>query len=68
MMDLYTKTSIRTSKGITKAYSTSFSLGILGLSKPLRDPIYAVYGFVRVADEIVDTFHGTNQRDLLERF
>jgi phytoene/squalene synthetase len=68
MMDLYTKTSLRTSKGITKAYSTSFSLGILGLSKPLRDPIYAVYGFVRVADEIVDTFHGTNQRDLLERF
>ena len=67
-MDLYTKTSIRTSKEITKAYSTSFSLGILGLSKPLRDPIYAVYGFVRVADEIVDTFHGTNQRDLLERF
>lgn len=68
MMDLYTQTSIRTSKDITKAYSTSFSLGILGLSKPLRDPIYAIYGFVRVADEIVDTFHGHNQRDLLERF
>jgi len=67
-MDFYTKTSIATSKEITKAYSTSFSLGILGLSKPLRSPIYAIYGFVRVADEIVDTFHGKNQRDLLERF
>jgi phytoene/squalene synthetase len=67
-MDFYTKTSIVTSKEITKAYSTSFSLGILGLSKPLRSPIYAIYGFVRVADEIVDTFHGKNQRDLLERF
>jgi phytoene/squalene synthetase len=67
-MDFYTKTSIATSKEITKAYSTSFSLGILGLSKPLRPPIYAIYGFVRVADEIVDTFHGKNQRDLLERF
>ncbi|MEY4968963.1 MAG: hypothetical protein RLZZ261_734 [Bacteroidota bacterium] len=68
MMDLYTKTSLRVSKDITKAYSTSFSLGILGLSKPLRDPIYAIYGFVRVADEIVDTFHGSPQRELLERF
>ena len=67
-MDFYTKTSIATSKEITKAYSPSFSRGILGLSKPLRSPIYANYGFVRVADEIVDTFHGKNQRDLLERF
>jgi phytoene/squalene synthetase len=41
-MDFYTKTSIATSKEITKAYSTSFSLGILGLSKPLRPPIYAI--------------------------
>ncbi|HAC25395.1 MAG TPA: phytoene synthase, partial [Cytophagales bacterium] len=52
----------------TKAYSTSFSLGILCLQKEFRDPIYALYGFVRFADEIVDTFHEHNKQELLERF
>jgi phytoene synthase len=68
MMDLYHRSSDRVNKLITRAYSTSFSLGILGLNKELRDPIYGIYGFVRVADEIVDTFHGHDQRALLKRF
>ncbi|MGZ8517862.1 MAG: squalene/phytoene synthase family protein, partial [Chitinophagaceae bacterium] len=42
----------------TRAYSTSFSLGIYFLNARLRDAIYSIYGFVRVADEIVDSFDG----------
>jgi phytoene/squalene synthetase len=49
-------------------YSTSFSLGIRGLDKELRDPIYSIYGFVRFADEIVDSFHHFNKETLLARF
>jgi phytoene/squalene synthetase len=52
----------------TKAYSTSFSLGILCLEKKLRDPIYSIYGFVRFADEIVDSFHDYDKRTLLNQF
>ncbi|MFM8911597.1 MAG: phytoene/squalene synthase family protein, partial [Flammeovirgaceae bacterium] len=52
----------------TRNYSTSFSLGIRCLEKELRDPIYAIYGFVRFADEIVDTFHEFDKADLLARF
>lgn len=68
MMDLYQNVSIRCSRMTTKAYSTSFSLGIRFLAKEMRDPIYAIYGFVRFADEIVDTFHGFDKGILLERF
>ncbi|MDG1252968.1 MAG: phytoene/squalene synthase family protein [Schleiferiaceae bacterium] len=68
MIELYHQSSIRINKLITRAYSTSFSLGILGLNRALRNPIYAIYGFVRVADEIVDTFHGHDQAALLKRF
>lgn len=68
MKALFDKVSIQCSRLTTKAYSTSFSLGILCLDKALRDPIYAVYGFVRFADEIVDTFHDFDKKDLLERF
>jgi 15-cis-phytoene synthase len=68
MKELYDHVSIKCSRITTKAYSTSFSLGILCLSKELRDPIYSIYGFVRFADEIVDTFHGYNKKDLLSRF
>jgi phytoene synthase len=60
--------SIRCSRLTTKAYSTSFSLGIFCLEKGLRDPIYAIYGFVRFADEIVDTFHDYDKSTLLQRF
>jgi phytoene/squalene synthetase len=68
MKELYDNVSIRCSRLTTKAYSTSFSLGILCLEKELRDPIYAIYGFVRFADEIVDTFHDYDKQTLLNRF
>ena len=68
MMTLYTNTCLECSEIITKRYSTSFSLGIRAFDKSLRSPIYAVYGFVRFADEIVDTFHEHDKASLLERF
>jgi phytoene/squalene synthetase len=67
-MELYNKTSYSLSKELTKAYSTSFSLGIKVFAREYRDPIYGIYGFVRVADEIVDTFHEYDQRELFENF
>jgi 15-cis-phytoene synthase len=68
MIDLFHKTAFECSKLITQRYSTSFSLGIRSLDKKLHDPIYAIYGFVRYADEIVDTFHEYDKKTLLERF
>lgn len=65
---LFDQASIECSKITTKLYSTSFSLGILCLDKSIRDGIYAIYGYVRFADEIVDTFHGYDQKELLDRF
>jgi phytoene/squalene synthetase len=52
----------------TRRYSTSFSLGIRLLHPSIRPAIYAIYGFVRFADEIVDTFHEFDKEDLLKRF
>ncbi|MFM2037482.1 MAG: hypothetical protein RL432_421 [Bacteroidota bacterium] len=52
----------------TKRYSTSFSLGIRMLSQEIQKPIYAIYGFVRFADEIVDTFHDFDKASLLDDF
>ncbi|MFN3529169.1 MAG: phytoene/squalene synthase family protein [Bacteroidia bacterium] len=68
MLSLYRKTNIECSRLITRNYSTSFSMGILAFEKKYRDPIYAIYGFVRYADEIVDTFHNFNKKLLLEEF
>jgi phytoene synthase len=68
MKSLFDSVSMRCSRITTKAYSTSFSLGILCLEKKLRDPIYSIYGFVRFADEIVDSFHGYNKKLLLKQF
>ena len=68
MKALFDKVSIKCSKLTTTSYSTSFSLGIKLLDKQFRDPIYAVYGFVRFADEIVDTFHDYNKEYLLNKF
>jgi len=65
-MDLYTRNALDCSEKTTKNYSTSFSLGVRLLGKPLRKPIYAIYGFVRFADEIVDTFHDQNKRELMK--
>jgi phytoene synthase len=68
MKQLFDDISIRTSRNVTRSYSTSFSLGIRFLNKEFRDPIYAIYGFVRFADEIVDTFHEFNKVELLADF
>ncbi len=68
MKSIYDKISFKISKQVTNAYSTSFSLGIYMLSKKIHDPIYGIYGFVRLADEIVDTFHDFNKKELLEEF
>ena len=68
MIQLYNKTSFQTSKIITRIYSTSFSLGIKAFQKQYREPIYNIYGFVRIADEIVDTFHDFDKKYLLNKF
>ncbi len=65
---LFDQFSSRTSKMITESYSTSFSLGILYINRRLRSDIYAIYGFVRTADEIVDSFDGFDKKTLLEKF
>lgn len=67
-MDLYSTTTFKCSKLITKHYSTSFTLGIRTLDKKFHYPIYAIYGFVRYADEIVDTFHDYDKEKLLKKF
>ncbi|HEY5463340.1 MAG TPA: phytoene/squalene synthase family protein [Hanamia sp.] len=68
MKSLFDDLSIKVSKSTTQAYSTSFSLGIYFLNNRLRNAIYSIYGFVRLADEIVDSFEGYNQEFLLKRF
>ncbi len=68
MISLYSKTCADCSKLITNYYSTSFSLGIKVFASELRSPIYSIYGFVRFADEIVDTFHDKDKKTLLEEF
>lgn len=68
MKELFDEVSIKCSRATTRAYSTSFSLGIRCMKKELRDPIYSIYGFVRFADEIVDSFHAYDKKVLLERF
>ncbi|WMJ71792.1 phytoene/squalene synthase family protein [Cytophagaceae bacterium ABcell3] len=67
-MELYSNTSFKCSKLITVSYSTSFSLGIKTLDKRFHEPIYGIYGFVRYADEIVDTFHDFDKKELLDKF
>ena len=67
-MQLYDSVSIRCSRITTMRYSTSFTLGIKSLAKRYQDPIYAIYGFVRFADEIVDTFNRPDAGDLLNEF
>ncbi len=67
-MDLYTKNALDCSKITTRNYTTSFSLGIRSMAKKYRPGIYAVYGFVRFADEIVDTFHDKDKAVLLEEY
>jgi phytoene/squalene synthetase len=68
MKQLFDNVSIKTSKMVTNSYSTSFSLGIKFLHKEFQNPIYSIYGFVRFADEIVDSFHDFNKKELLDEF
>ncbi len=68
MMELYNKVCEECSQLITRRYSTSFSMGIRVFDPRFRGPVYAIYGFVRFADEIVDTFHNCNKGNLLQRF
>jgi len=65
MKQLFDEVSVKCSKTTTQKYSTSFSIGILFLNKRLRNPIYSIYGFVRLADEIVDSFHDYDKKQLM---
>lgn len=67
MKKLFDELSYEVSKCTTQKYSTSFSLGILALRPSIRAAVYAVYGYVRLADEIVDSFHGYDKEKLLKR-
>ena len=67
-LQLYHRTCAECSGLITRRYSTSFSLGIRMFHHRFRAPICSIYGFVRFADEIVDTFHAYNKAKLLDRF
>ena len=67
-MDLFSEIAFKTSKVITQNYSTSFSGAVSLLEKEKQDAIYSIYGFVRFADEIVDTFHQCNQSYFLDKF
>lgn len=67
-MEKYNKVSQDISKLITRAYSTSFSLGVWCLDESVRAPVYSIYGFVRLADEIVDTFHDFDKKKLIFDF
>jgi phytoene synthase len=67
-MNLYNETCFECSKLITNKYSTSFSMGIRSFHKRFRNPVYAIYGFVRLADEIVDTFNDQDKQQLISDF
>ena len=66
--ELFNKVSVNCSKLVTKSYSTSFSMAVKTLAPSIRNPIYSIYGFVRFADEIVDSFHGHDKEKLIEDF
>jgi len=68
MKKLFDEFSAQSSKLVTQKYSTSFSLAVKLLSPKIRTEIYNIYGFVRLADEIVDSFHDYNKEELLNEF
>ena len=68
MKTIYDNLSFKHSRAVTNAYSTSFSSGVSLLAPHLRDSIHGIYGFVRLADEIVDSFHEFDQEKLLDDF
>ena len=67
-VELYDSVCNELSSRVVSRYSTSFSIGIRGLHPRFRGPIKSIYAYVRFADEIVDTFHSHDKRDLLQRF
>ena len=67
-MDLYLKITLELSRRLTREYTSSFYAGMRLLSRGQRKAIFGVYGFVRIADEIVDTFHDADQRSMLAKF
>ncbi len=68
MKSIFDKVSYDCSKIVTESYSTSFSLATKMLAPSVRPDIYNIYGFVRFADEIVDTFHDYDKKELLNKF
>jgi phytoene synthase len=68
MKELFDSVSNSCSELVTKRYSTSFSMAVNTLSPKIRTDIYNIYGFVRFADEIVDTFHEYNKEELMAHF
>lgn len=68
MKQLFDDVSFKCSKLVTKSYSTSFSLAVKMLAPSIREDIYNIYGFVRFADEIVDSFHGYDKEQLIQDF
>lgn len=68
MKNIFDDVSAASSKLTTETYSTSFSLGIKFLSKKFHRPIYSIYGYVRFADEIVDSFHAFDKASLLQKY
>jgi phytoene/squalene synthetase len=68
MKEIFDIVSRECSKKVTNAYSTSFSLATKMLAPTIRQDIYNIYGFVRFADEIVDSFHGYEKKTLFNRF
>lgn len=68
MKKLFDDVSVKASQSVTRMYSTSFYAGVQCLDKKIRDDIHAIYGFVRLADEIVDSFHEFDKETLLREF
>lgn len=68
MKQLFDDVSFKASRMVTKEYSTSFSIAVKMLAPSIRDAIYSIYGFVRFADEIVDSFHDFKKEELLRDF
>ena len=68
MKSLFDDVSFKCSVLVTKSYSTSFSMAVHMLAPSIRDAIYSIYGFVRFADEIVDSFHGFDKKTLIDDF
>lgn len=68
MRELFDVCAFRASRNVTKTYSTSFYAGVRCLDSKIRNDIHGIYGFVRFADEIVDTFHDHDKEELLKEF